>query len=277
MIADAVVKYLDCSAVEKMEVAGPGFLNFYLKSDWLYEGLARILEKGESYGNLPKKAGEKIQIEFVSANPTGPLHVGHGRGAAVGSSLANLMLAAGYDVTREYLINDAGNQMHNLALSVNARYLELFGKEVSFPENGYHGEDIIVTARRIKEKYGDKFLHMEETERLSAFQTLAKDEKLAALREDLEAFNCKFDVWFSEQSLHDAGKIKEAVDTLQKAVPSGSVPLSSGMIRIVLSFVTTGCRPILPPILPIIKINFSGGLTVSSTYGEPIITAISPA
>lgn len=216
VIADAVVKYLDCSAVEKMEVAGPGFLNFYLKSDWLYEGLARILEKGESYGNLPKKAGEKIQIEFVSANPTGPLHVGHGRGAAVGSSLANLMLAAGYDVTREYLINDAGNQMHNLALSVNARYLELFGKEVSFPENGYHGEDIIVTARRIKEKYGDKFLHMEETERLSAFQTLAKDEKLAALREDLEAFNCKFDVWFSEQSLHDAGKIKEAVDTLQK-------------------------------------------------------------
>ena len=95
--------------------------------------------------------------------------MGHGRGAAVGSSLANLMLAAGYDVTREYLINDAGNQMHNLALSVNARYLELFGKEVSFPENGYHGEDIIVTARRIKEKYGDKFLHMEETERLSAF------------------------------------------------------------------------------------------------------------
>lgn len=105
VIADAVVKYLDCSAVEKMEVAGPGFLNFYLKSDWLYEGLARILEKGESYGNLPKKAGEKIQIEFVSANPTGPLHVGHGRGAAVGSSLANLMLAAGYDVTREYLID----------------------------------------------------------------------------------------------------------------------------------------------------------------------------
>ena len=133
VIADAVVKYLDCSAVEKMEVAGPGFLNFYLKSDWLYEGLARILEKGESYGNLPKKAGEKIQIEFVSANPTGPLHVGHGRGAAVGSSLANLMLAAGYDVTREYLINDAGNQIQKFGKSLAIRYLQLYKGEEAVP------------------------------------------------------------------------------------------------------------------------------------------------
>jgi arginyl-tRNA synthetase len=216
VIAGAVKEYLDCPYVEKVEIAGPGFLNFYLKSDWLYQALKDILAKGSSYGNLPEKHGEKIQIEFVSANPTGPLHVGHGRGAAVGSALANLMKAAGYDVTREYYINDAGNQMHNLALSVNARYLELFGVPCEFPENGYHGEDIIVTAKRIKAKYGDKFLSMDEAERLEKFQTIAKDEKLATLREDLEAFNCHFDVWFSEQTLHDANKIRQVVETLKE-------------------------------------------------------------
>jgi arginyl-tRNA synthetase len=216
VIAGAVKENLACPCVEKVEIAGPGFLNFYLKSDWLYQSLSDILKKGTSYGNLPKKDGEKIQIEFVSANPTGPLHVGHGRGAAVGSALANLMKAAGYDVTREYYINDAGNQMHNLAASVNARYLELFNIPCPFPENGYHGEDIVVTAKRIREKYGDAFLSMDENERLEKFQTLAKDEKLAALREDLAAFNCEFDVWFSEQSLHDADKINQAVETLRE-------------------------------------------------------------
>jgi arginyl-tRNA synthetase len=216
VIAGAIQENLECPVVEKVEIAGPGFLNFYLRPDWLYQALADILKRGADYGNLPKKNGEKIQIEFVSANPTGPLHVGHGRGAAVGSALANLMKAAGYDVTREYYINDAGNQMHNLAASVNARYLELFGIPCVFPENGYHGEDIIDTAKRIKAKYGDKFISMPETERLEKFQTIAKDEKLAALREDLQAFNCEFDVWFSEQTLHDSGKIKAAVETLKE-------------------------------------------------------------
>lgn len=217
VIAGAVQQNLDCPAVAKVDIAGPGFLNFYLHPDWLYQALADIVKKGAAYGTLPKKEnGEKIQIEFVSANPTGPLHVGHGRGAAVGSALANLMKAAGYDVTREYYINDAGNQMHNLAASVNARYLELFGISCEFPENGYHGEDIIDTAKRIKAKYGDKFISMPEAERLEQFQEIAKDEKLAALREDLAAFNCEFDVWFSEQTLHDSGKIRAAVETLKE-------------------------------------------------------------
>ena len=134
----------------------------------------------------------------------------------MGSALANLMKAAGYDVSQEYYINDAGNQMHNLAASVNARYLELYNIPCEFPENGYHGEDIVVTAKRIQKKYGDSFIHMPEAERLEKFQSIAKDEKLAALREDLEAFNCHFDVWFSEQSLHDAHKIEEAVAELEK-------------------------------------------------------------
>ncbi len=214
MIAQAVIDNLDCAYIAKTEIAGPGFINFYLKQDWMYDMLAQIIAQGEQYGNLQNACKEKIQIEYVSANPTGPLHVGHGRGAAVGSALANLMKAAGYDVTREYYINDAGNQINNLAASVNARYLELQGQEVEFPENGYHGHDIIETAERIIRIYGDKFLHMEEGERLEQFRTIALKEKLAALKEDLAAFNCEFDVWFSEQTLHDANAIKSACDLL---------------------------------------------------------------
>ena len=214
VLAQYIVEHLDCAYVNKMEIAGPGFINFYLDPDWVYDMLAHIVEAGENYGNLPKASDEKIQIEYVSANPTGPLHVGHGRGAAVGSALANLMKAAGYDVEQEYYINDAGNQMNNLARSVNARYLELLGKNVEFPEDGYHGHDIIDTAQRIINKYGDRFLQMEEAQRLEEFKTIAYQEKLAALKEDLERFNVRFDVWFSEKTLHEGNKINEACDYL---------------------------------------------------------------
>ena len=214
VLAQYIVENLDCPYVKKAEIAGPGFINFYLNPDWVYDMLARIVEAGENYGNLPKASDEKIQLEYVSANPTGPLHVGHGRGAAVGSALANLLKAAGYDVEQEYYINDAGNQMTNLARSVNARYLELLGKEIEFPEDGYHGHDIIDTAQRIINKYGDRFLQMEEAERLEEFKTIAYQEKLAALKEDLERFNVRFDVWFSEKTLHEANKIKEACERL---------------------------------------------------------------
>ena len=214
MIAQAVVNNLDCVYVEKMEIAGPGFINFYLKQDWMYDMLAGIIAEGENYGNLVSDCKEKIQVEYVSANPTGPLHVGHGRGAAVGSALANLMKAAGMNVSREYYINDAGNQINNLAASVNARYLEQLGQTVEFPENGYHGHDIIETAERIVRIYGDRFLNMSEEERLKEFRTIALKEKLAALKEDLEAFNVTYDEWFSEQTLHDANAIKNACDLL---------------------------------------------------------------
>ena len=214
IVAQAVIDNLDCAYVDRAEIAGPGFINFYLKDNWLSDMFANIVKAGENYGNLTAPTKEKIQLEYVSANPTGPLHVGHGRGAAVGSSLANLMKAAGYDVTREYYINDAGNQINNLAASVNARYLEAYGIDVEFPENGYHGHDIIETAERIKRIYGDKFLHMDEDKRIEEFRTIALKEKLAALKEDLEAFNVTYDVWFSEQTLHDGNKIKEACDYL---------------------------------------------------------------
>ncbi len=214
VLAQYIVDHLDCAYVKRMEIAGPGFLNFYLDPDWVYDMLAHIVEAGENYGNLPKASDEKIQVEYVSANPTGPLHVGHGRGAAVGSALSNLLKAAGYDVEQEYYINDAGNQMNNLARSVNARYLELLGQTCEFPEDGYHGHDIIDTAQRIIDKYGDRFLKMEEDERLEQFKTIAYQEKLAALKEDLERFNVRFDVWFSEKTLHEANKINEACEYL---------------------------------------------------------------
>ncbi len=214
VLAQYIVDHLDCAYVKRMEIAGPGFLNFYLDPDWVYDMLAHIVEAGENYGNLPKASDEKIQVEYVSANPTGPLHVGHGRGAAVGSALSNLLKAAGYDVEQEYYINDAGNQMNNLARSVNARYLELLGQTCEFPEDGYHGHDIIDTAQRIIDKYGDRFLKMEEDERLEQFKTIAYQEKLAALKEDLERFNVRFDVWFSEKTLHEANKIHEACEYL---------------------------------------------------------------
>ena len=235
-IAQAVVDNLDCASVEKMEIAGPGFINFYLKQNWTADLLKSILAAGENYGNLPANDLGRIQVEYVSANPTGPLHIGHARGADVGSAMVNLLRAAGYDVESEYYINDAGNQMNNLAASVNARYLQLLKLEemggvpadltvkqldemptgIAFPENGYHGYDIIETAQRIIRIYGNEFVALDEKERLAKFLEIAYKEKLAGLKEDLEAFGVTFDVWFSEKSLHEANKIHEAVDFLKE-------------------------------------------------------------
>ena len=215
-IAEELVKRIEGEWLDRIDIAGPGFINFYLKSNVLYDTLASIINKGEAFGQLAKKDIAPIQVEYVSANPTGPLHIGHGRGAAAGSALVNLLRAAGYPVTSEYYINDAGNQINNLALSVNHRYLELLGKadEATFPENGYHGADIVDTAQRIIKKDGEKYLDMSEYERLAIFKELALKEKLAALKEDLEAFNVTFDVWFSERTLHP-DMVNAAVDVLK--------------------------------------------------------------
>ena len=214
-IAQAIQENLHEAWLEKVEIAGPGFLNFYLKPTWVYELLDGILAQGAAYGNTKHGKGERIQVEFVSANPTGPLHVGHGRGAAVGSALVNLLRAAGYDVASEYYINDAGNQIDNLSLSVEARYLELLGEKVEFPADGYHGADIVDTARRIIEHHGDRYLKMSSEERRAQFKEIALQEKLDALKEDLAAFNVSFDKWFSERTLHEAEAIKASCDELR--------------------------------------------------------------
>ena len=213
-IAEELVKRIEGDWLDHAQIAGPGFLNFYLKGNVLYDSFQKILEAGENYGQLPKKDAPKIQVEYFSANPTGLLHVGHGRGAAAGSALVNLLRATGFPVESEYYINDAGNQMNNLARSVNARYLELLGRQVEFPEDGYHGQDIIDTAQRIIDKEGDKYLSMSDEERLAIFKDLAYVEKLATLKEDLAAFNVTFDNWFSERTLHPEA-VKAAVKILQ--------------------------------------------------------------
>ena len=198
----------------RAEIAGPGFMNFFLQQKWFADVTETVLTEKENYGKTQTGAGKRALVEFVSANPTGPMHVGNARGGALGDSLAEILAWTGWDVQREFYVNDAGNQINNLAASVNARYLEELGVDVEFPENGYHGYDIVETAKRIVKIYGDKFLHMDEEERLHEFRTIALKEKLAALKEDLEAFNVTFDVWFSEQTLHDANKIREACELL---------------------------------------------------------------
>lgn len=213
-VAQAIVQRLSAPWLEKVEIAGPGFLNFYLKPDWLFEMLERIIKAGDSWGDTIAIPKSKIQVEFVSANPTGPLHVGHGRGAALGSALVNLLRSAGHSVEAEFYINDAGNQIDNLAASVNARYLELLGKASVFPEDGYHGRDIVQTAQRIIDREGDRYLNMEDPERLSIFKELALKEKLAALKEDLQAFGVSFDVWFSERTLHQSNAVNATCEWL---------------------------------------------------------------
>lgn len=215
MIAEAIVAQMDYPWLDRAEIAGAGFINFFLKHDVIYDTLKNILAAGADYGKAPLREEDTIQVEYVSANPTGPLHVGHGRGAAYGSALVNLLRTAGCNVQAEYYINDAGNQMNNLAASVNARYLQLLGREAEIPENGYHGHDIIDTAQAIIDQDGDAYLNMPEAERLELFKDRAYVEKLKALKRDLAAFNVHFDNWFSERTLHPDA-IHAACDVLKQ-------------------------------------------------------------
>lgn len=215
MIADILIEYLHYDWLTKVEKAGAGFLNFFVKSEMVYDSLRAALEAGENYGNEPLREDDTVQVEYVSANPTGPLHVGHGRGAAYGSALVNLFRAAGYNVSSEYYINDAGNQIDNLALSVNARYLELLDMKHTFPENGYHGQDIVDTAQQLINWRGDFFAVIPEPDRLPFFKEFALTEKLNALRVTLKNFNVTFDNWFSERSLHRNGEVKKAIQFLR--------------------------------------------------------------
>ena len=214
-IAEEIKSRITSDLFERIDVAGAGFMNFYLKSDVIYRELKEIYDAGKNFGHLPNKNNVTIQIEYVSANPTGLLHVGHGRGAAAGSAIVNIMRAAGYNVESEYYINDAGNQMDKLTISVNARYLELLGQKVDFPEDGYLGADIIDTTRRIIARHGDKFLNLPEDERLKILGELAYADKMLELQDDLEKFRVHFDVWFSERTLHP-DKINAAIETLKE-------------------------------------------------------------
>lgn len=206
----------DGSWVEKTEIAGPGFINFYLDHKWLYQVLPLVQKEGDLYGSSAAGQGLKVQVEFVSANPTGLLHMGNARGAALGDSLANLLDRAGYQVSREFYINDTGNQIENFGKSLEARYLQGLGQDVPFPEEGYHGEDIIDTVQRIIQDVGDSYLALDAQVRKEKLIDIALNEKITAIKETLSSFGVEYDVWFSEKSLHDAGKIKEVIEILQE-------------------------------------------------------------
>lgn len=215
-IAQDIVARLrfDPKLVTESQVAGPGFINFRLGRDWLYHSLLEIIELGGEYGRQNLGKSRRVQVEFVSANPTGPLNVVGARAAAVGDALANLLEAIGYQVEREYWVNDAGNQIRLLAESIDARYHQLLGIEVAFPEDGYHGEYIEDIAREIIIAHGRKYLDMPLDRRLEEFREIALKTIIENQRRVLEGFGVHFDVWFSEQELRETGALEEALDLL---------------------------------------------------------------
>ncbi|WP_163580455.1 arginine--tRNA ligase [Gracilibacillus saliphilus] len=217
-IAEDIVAQLDQSkaSIKSVDIAGPGFINFFINNQYLTNLIPTILEQAESYGASNTGNGEKIQVEFVSANPTGDLHLGHARGASVGDALCNILAKAGYDVQREYYINDAGNQINNLALSVQARYMQAFGKEFPMPEDGYHGADIIGIGETLAKEHGEALLEKSEEEQQSFFREYGLKFELDKLAEDLAQFRVTFDNWFSETSLYEENKIVPAIELLKE-------------------------------------------------------------
>ncbi|HPJ25001.1 MAG TPA: arginine--tRNA ligase [Synergistaceae bacterium] len=219
-VAEALVRRIPTgtsSGIDKIEIAGPGFINFFLSSEWGHQVLSRILEEGENYGRCDLGQGRKVQVEFVSANPTGPLHVGHGRGAAVGDVTASLLEYAGWQVEREYYINDAGLQMEILGRSTQARYFEIGGNPegAPFPENGYKGDYIYDLAREVMEEKGEAFLSLPLEESLEYFTAFAAGKVLDTIKRDLEQFGVRFDVWFSEKSLYEKDMVPSMIEHLK--------------------------------------------------------------
>jgi arginyl-tRNA synthetase len=217
-IAEQIIAHVqkDKANIAGAEIAGPGFINFTMNKVYVYPIVAEVLEKGERYGEVNIGQGQRVQVEFVSANPTGSLHLGHARGAAVGDVLCNVLDLAGYQVTREYYINDAGNQVNNLAKSIEARYLQALGKEADMPEDGYHGEDIKQFAVDLAAQEGDKLTSLTEAERLDYFRRYGLEKELDKIKRDLGRFGVHFDEWFSETSIYEDGLIPQVLTELRE-------------------------------------------------------------
>ena len=217
-IAKAIAEHIDFAGteIEKMEIAGPGFINFRMKEGWLGNCLAEMIEAGGDFGHSNVGKGEKVQVEFVSANPTGELHMGNARGAAIGDSLASIMAEAGFEVQREFYVNDAGNQIQKFANTLDALYKMELGIPAEFPEDGYHGADLPVLIKKLVGEIGDKYMRVEEELRKEYLADYALKEKLADIKSALENFGVNYDVWFSERSLHESGAIKQVLEDLKK-------------------------------------------------------------
>lgn len=212
-LAEKLIPEMKSDAIEKIEIAGPGFINFFLKKDALQSVIEKVLEQGDSYGRLPKN-GKKIDIEYVSANPTGDLHLGHTRCAAVGDSIASLLDWAGYDVTREYYVNDCGNQVEHLGHSLRARYHELFGEPLDLAEDDYHGQDLIAIAQKIKDQFGDKYLQ-DSKESHDFFIRFGIDSELSKIWKDMDAFHVHFDKVSYESDIRSNGNIEKTIEFLK--------------------------------------------------------------
>jgi arginyl-tRNA synthetase len=216
VIAQSIMEHLDLSSIEKTEIAGAGFINLFLKKDVLTQVISTVLKEDESYGESKQAHPISYNVEYVSANPTGDLHPGHARGAAIGDALTRIMKKAGFDVTREYYLNDAGNQINNMAKSLQARYLQACGVDISVPEDGYHGKDLIDIANDLYVEIKDQYKDTPLEESLSYFRKVGLEKETEKLRNDLKLFRVEFDVWSSEQSLYDRGLVQKSLDTLIK-------------------------------------------------------------
>lgn len=212
-IANTIKMNFSSNIISKVEVAGPGFINFFINKECLYDVLNEILDKKKNYKKSNIGQNKKINIEYVSVNPTGIMHVGHGRGAAYGDNLSRILSFTGYDVTREYFINDAGNQMNNLGISIKERYKELLGFPFDLPEDGYHGKEIITIAEEIKNKYHDQKLDSQ----VEFFKQYGLEYLLKQIKIDLDKYRVNFDVWTSEQTLYDEGLIENIMVKLRKS------------------------------------------------------------
>jgi arginyl-tRNA synthetase len=217
-IAEAILGHLNDpdGIIANAEVAGPGFINFFLEKSAWHMILRQIHDADDRYGSSDIGKGKKIQVEFVSSNPTGPLHIGHGRGGAVGDTVANLLSFCGYDIQREYYINDSGRQIRTLGLSVFLRFKQLHGQQIEFPEECYQGEYIHGFAEELKSQKGDELLNLSDEKAIMVCARFAADKILNGMRQDLASFGVEFDCWFSEQSLYDSGRVDGILDEFRK-------------------------------------------------------------
>ena len=216
-IAEAIVSKIDLngSYFARCEVAGPGFINFFYSTEWYATVVATVLEQKEKYGETDLGAGKSVLVEFVSANPTGPMHIGNARGGAIGDCLASVLEKAGYEVAREFYINDAGNQIEKFKTSLEVRYLQIYKPETELPEDAYKGQDIIDHANAFNEIYGDKYVNADSEERRQALCDFALPKNIQKLHDDLGKYKIQYDKWFNESTLHKDGSVQRVIDQLK--------------------------------------------------------------
>lgn len=218
MIAEAIASCIDLdgTAFERVEIAGPGFMNFFLSRQFYSDVLKDVFSCGKDYGKSDYGQGKRVLVEFVSANPTGPMHIGNARGGAIGDCLASVLDWAGFSVNREFYVNDAGNQIEKFATSLEVRYLQHYDSSVELPEDAYHGQDIVEHAENFIKEYGDKYVNADSKERRKALVDFALPKNIAGLERDLGRYRITYDKWFRESTLHNDGSVQRVIDALKE-------------------------------------------------------------